>query len=228
MNRSFLWSTLAASNLFLFGACGGESVQEQATESRLHTQEVACAGTIRISSEADIASVKERGCTTITGELLIVNTPLTSLAGLETVTSVGGNLVVRGNAALKDLRGLDGVTSVGEILVIGENDSLTSLHGLDALTNVGSDAVVRTCNQLTNLQGLDALRSVGGLLIVRNNNSLTSLSGLDGVTKVGQLTVSQNPALPACAADALLSGLEVASGPVSCVPSTVCCSAPTH
>src|SRR5207247_2560749 len=153
---------LALSNVFFFGACGGEAEQEQ-TESSLDVRQAVCDGTSRITSEADIAAIKARGCTKITGELLIVNTALTSLSGLEAITSVGGNLVVRGNRALTDLRGLDAITSVGDILVIGENESLTSLHGLDALTTVGVDLVVRNCNKLTNLRGLDAVTTVGGL-----------------------------------------------------------------
>merc|ERR1712134_246152 len=56
---------------------------------------------------------------------------VTSLKGLEGLTSVGGDLDIWNNAQLTSLSGLEGLTSVGGYLSIYDNDQLTSLAGLE-------------------------------------------------------------------------------------------------
>jgi N-acetylneuraminic acid mutarotase len=55
---------------------------------------------------------------------------LTSLAGIESLTTIEGSLIIQGNPSLISLNGLSNLTSVGE-LIIEANISLTSLTGLD-------------------------------------------------------------------------------------------------
>merc|ERR1711937_62347 len=54
---------------------------------------------------------------------------VTSLKGLEGLTSVGGDLWIRDNDQLTSLAGLEGLTSVGGALYISGNSQLTSLDG---------------------------------------------------------------------------------------------------
>merc|ERR1712134_240664 len=55
---------------------------------------------------------------------------VTSLKGLEGLTTVGGNFNIWNNAQLTSLTGLEGLTSVGGDLDIWYNDQLTSLNAL--------------------------------------------------------------------------------------------------
>ena len=61
------------------------------------------------------------------------NDALTSLTGLDNLTSIGGNLGIRNNNALTSLTGLEGLTSIGGFLDISHNAALTSLTGLDSI-----------------------------------------------------------------------------------------------
>merc|ERR1711937_425957 len=79
---------------------------------------------------------------------------VTSLKGLEGLTSVGGYLDIYGNAQLTSLDGLEGLNSVGGYLRIYYNHQLTSLDGLEGLTSVDGDLDIDYNDQLTSLAGL--------------------------------------------------------------------------
>merc|ERR1711937_398797 len=83
------------------------------------------------------------------------------------------------------LKGLEGLTSVDGYLWIEDNARLTSLTGLEALTSVGGYVYIYGNAQLTSLAGLEGLDSVGGWLYISLNDQLTSLAGLEGLTSVG-------------------------------------------
>merc|ERR1719333_690363 len=82
---------------------------------------------------------------------------VTSLKGLEGLTSVGGYLWIYEKAQLTSLAGLEGLTSVGGYLGIVGNPQLTSLAGLEGLTSVGVDLSIKNNAQLTSLSGLQGL-----------------------------------------------------------------------
>ena len=143
------------------------------------------------------------GSLIIGGSYPWVNPVLISLSGLDNVTSVGGNLWIRENAALTSLTGLDNVTSIGGWLSIFNNVLLTNLIGLDNVTSIGGGVQISSHNALTSLSGLESLTSIGGGLHISGNLALTSLSGLDNVTSIGgKLYIYYNNALTS------LSGLE--------------------
>ena len=181
-----------------------------------------------LENDSDLQLLK--GYTTVTGSL-IIGPNINSLEGLESLSTIGGGLSIKDNNALSSLSGLDNVTSVdGDLLIddiaitslsglgkltsvggdlkIGDsyyesNDSLTSLSGLGNLVSVGGDLEIRYNKALTSLNGLDNLTSVGGNLNIESNKVLTNLSGLQNVTSVvGSLDIVWNSALTT------LSGLQ--------------------
>ncbi len=146
-----------------------------------------------ITNSADIAALS--GHTEVTGNLTIDTDTLSSLGGLESLTSVGGYLSIDNNTLLTSLTGLNNITSVSGNLVIGDNDALTSLSALSNITNVGWGLYIADNDVLTSLTGLENIASVGGLGI-GYNDVLTSLSGLEGLTSVGgDLVIGENDAL---------------------------------
>ena len=55
---------------------------------------------------------------------------------------MGGNLYIGRNDALTSLSGLDGITSVGDNLTIAGNDTLTSLTGLEVVASLAGDLYI--------------------------------------------------------------------------------------
>jgi hypothetical protein len=122
--------------------------------------------------------------------LELINTSLTSLEGLERLTSVGG-LLISSNPALVSLRGLNHVSDI-RVLDIRANQNLVSLDGLEGLTAIGDPELS------------------GGLRIV-DNPALQTLHGLRNVTRIdgpveasySKLSISGNATLPTCEATSL-------------------------
>ena len=97
------------------------------------------------------------------------------------MTSVGGTLSISHNYSLTSLAGLEQLTSIGQYFTIEDNDSLMSLSnpGLDSLTAVGlsfrvlTNPVLSTC-EATDL--LDQLTTVPRRVCIRNNATVPSCS----------------------------------------------------
>ncbi len=95
------------------------------------------------------------------GDLWITcNGNLTSLTGLDNLTSIVGQLGILDNASLKSLNSLERITSVGNALRIVENDVLTDLTGLHNVTSVWTLRIERnkalTSVGLYNLNQMDS------------------------------------------------------------------------
>ena len=86
---------------------------------------------------------------------------------------------IQANSSLTSLGGLDGLTSIGGRVEIRDNSSLTSLGGLDALVSIGSTLHIEHNASLTSLARLRALTSVDASVYVGNNAVLESLAGLE-------------------------------------------------
>ncbi|MFC2101905.1 T9SS type A sorting domain-containing protein [Bacteroidota bacterium] len=69
------------------------------------------------------------------------NPVLTSLSGLENLTSIPGLLYIWDCSSLVSLAGLVNVTSMGGDLAIVDNDALTSLMGLDNIDAASIDSL---------------------------------------------------------------------------------------
>ena len=146
--------------------------------------------------------------TTIGGYLQIgdyhfsTNLDMTSLAGLENLTSIGGDLVIRRNNSLINLTELENITSIEGELRIVENFSLTGLTGLHNITSIAGNLWI-DCNFLmNNLSGLNNLTYIGEELWIQLFN-LTNLNGLNNLTSIGG-----NLSIISCYDLLSLSGLE--------------------
>ena len=150
-------------------------------------------------SDVDDFQTNFPGCTELEGGVRISGDDITSLNGLNVVTSIGGYLEIPFNLNLKNLIGLDNLSYIGGDLGIGGNDSLTSFSGLESLTIIDGmlslGGLAYGNPSLTNITGLDNLSSVGGLAIM-SNETLNSLSGLENISIInGNLIIGGNPAL---------------------------------
>jgi hypothetical protein len=165
-------------------------------------------GTYIIEDDTDLHLLM--GYSSITGNLNISIDETTSLEGLESLTTIGGDLIIGSIRALTDLSGLRNLSSVGGDLVIGDNDDLTNLSGLENLTSVGGDLKIDNNQALTSLSALENITSVGGDMYITDNPVLASLSGLENLTSVGEtLDIAENDTLTSLCA---LENLELISG----------------
>ncbi len=140
-----------------------------------------CQGDFHVQSAEDLAAIQ--GCTTITGNVAVVFTPFTDLAGLECLTEVGGYLYLGDNRSLTDIGALSNLTTVNGALALAFDHSLTSLQGLQGVTSVGGMIIADL--PLTDLAGLDNLASVDGDLILTHNTELLNVDALSSLASVG-------------------------------------------
>jgi len=116
-------------------------------------------------------------------EFHIVNTRLTSLSGLENITSVN-NVFIYYNALLQSLDGLKNLKSTDGSVEIFKNDALTSLGGLMSLEKVGLDICLNDKflprpdlgNEKLSTISLASLKSVANNLDFRDIKAATSIN----------------------------------------------------
>ncbi|NKB71837.1 MAG: hypothetical protein GKR89_32575 [Candidatus Latescibacteria bacterium] len=95
--------------------------------------------------------------------------------------SIAGHLLIE-DSQLASLDGLEGVVRIGGNLVIANNPQLLNLAGLASLQRVDGDMRLSGNAQLVNVEGVDALSYIGGALNVAGPDlNGTPFSGLDHV-----------------------------------------------
>lgn len=166
-----------------------------------------CVGDRRVSLDEARALTTDldryTGCTTVAGDLLVLNAQQTDLHQLSCLEHVSGSLVVWNAPRLQNLDGLSSLERVGDDLRIGiylshevDNDSLTRIDALSALQIVGRDLRV-SVKHTGDLHGLEGLRLVGQHAFVEGgfstgqsqtgvpNRAVEDLSGLSGLSWIG-------------------------------------------
>ena len=128
---------------------------------------------------------------TITGNLVIDETELTSLDAFNSLRHVGGNLDIggdnlnEGNLRLVSLSGFDELESIGGRLFVSRNTSLPTFAGFGKLNRIGGQLNIFGNNVLSSLARFDALRHIGALLGERihpisifSNSALSTCCGI--------------------------------------------------
>ncbi len=152
----------------------------------------ACTGYAFIKTTSDIAAIAD--CPVFDGYLFIRGDELTSLAGLEGLEEVTGDLFIGYMDELRDVSGLSGLQAVHGALELVDLPEVTSLAGLEALQ---SAEYVRILNVdgLASLAGLEGLEDVV-YINIQDNRSLASLDGLESLERVREnLYIRNNPVL---------------------------------
>lgn len=131
------------------------------------------------------------------------NHSLTDTLGLESLTTVDGDLSFHSNNALADLTALAALESVGRLALTGK----TWLLDLSALTSLATiDGLLVYNNAIVDLGPFPALTTLGDVTI--DADQISGLSGLSGLTTLRSLTLRNNPALADLADLAALEHIE--------------------
>ena len=135
------------------------------------------------------------GVSTLGSLVVEENAGLTSLDGLEQLTTIEGAASISGNLLLERLDGLDRLESIGGDFIVVRNWELVDISGLGALESVGGRFTLDRNVALESLDGLDALVTVPGALALLGNAALADIGGLSALETVGGLTVRGSPLL---------------------------------
>lgn len=171
-------------------------------------------------SQVDSFPINYPNCSKIDGDVTITGFDISNLSGLNTLTSVGGKLIigraaqptglsgfeglnnldtiyggfgVENNSKLKSFSGLNHLTFIGGGFYVEGNDSLTSFMGLTNVHNIAGDIFwIKSNFGLINLLGFDNLSAISGDVDIYNN-SVISLTGLEHLESIGgKIQIHQN------------------------------------
>ena len=135
----------------------------------------------------------------VEGSFVLINTQLTALTGLSSLTSIGGELVLDDNAQLSDLTGLSSLSAVQRV-EIHDSPLLTSLQGLGAIpAQLPLGLSLRDNKALADTTALAHITGVGRSLTL-NNLAAASAPPLPNLTTLlgegsFRMNVSSNPLL---------------------------------
>ena len=128
--------------------------------------------------QVDSFAVNYPGCQVIEGDVIIKQSSITNLVGLNPIDSIGGSVTIENNPYLYSLNGLDNLVYINGTLRLHNNDYFGSLNGLSGLTVIGGDLSIYNNDKLDNVGGLGDLTKIGGGLTVVRNSSLDNFLGL--------------------------------------------------
>jgi hypothetical protein len=178
-------------------ACGAAPPPSQPAPAACPSGDVA----VQVDAEAAVLAA----CTSVSGRLTVgPSFALRSLAGLDRVVRVTGELDISDNAGLTGVY-LPALVVVEGDLVIEDNRQVATVS-LHRLVEVRGDLTVRDNPDLVRLD-LGALRRVGGRLEVSGHPALDTVV-LDRLERAGQLVLEDNPAWPAEDAERVRRQLE--------------------
>lgn len=141
--------------------------------------------TIQNADVSDLSPLA--GLIEVTGNVYIKSTSLTSMAGLENLTTIGGYLKIRSNNSLTTLDGLEGVTSVGGSLFVYYNNNLTdccAIHPLLGNGGIGGGiTILRNETGCDNQSQVETACAGNTPLLVPGNNGQATSTSTDNVTE---------------------------------------------
>ena len=145
---------------------------------------------------SDLTAVATIGPFYPTHQLLITNTSLTSLAGLENLANIFW-LDLSNNNQLTSLAALSNLTLVRGPITISGSSVLTNVNGLGGVTALNGGALILRDNPLlSDLSGLSNLTTTGASLVINNNDSLQHVDGLSGLNFVASnISIGYNDGL---------------------------------
>jgi len=143
-------------------------------------------GEVRISSSTITSLSGLNNLTTIEGSLNISeNENLADISALKNVTLIGGSITIANNTKLKQLLGLEGVKEINGILVVQKNNALQHFSSLNNLSSISGGLSIHSNPNLTHFSGLGNLKSVGNFIHIYQNENLTDMSDLKNLNSVG-------------------------------------------
>lgn len=121
----------------------------------------------------------------IGGDLLIKDTDLTNLQGLEHLSYIEGAVRIRTNPDLQSLEGFPDLDKINKTLWLEGNRQLKTLEHLEGIEVIMNNLHIQDTG-LTSFDGLGNLREIEGFVNIYGNDSIQSLSGLEGLERINK------------------------------------------
>src|SRR5690606_15504424 len=144
-------------------------------------------GNITLTSQHAVNQFSLYNCTTIQGNLGIADS-VTDLSPLNSIQTITGDLNIS-STQLTSINGLSSLISVGGNLTMLLNNQLTNLGGFSSLTNIGAGISLGWNPQLITLDGFSSLESINGLLSLYENIQLNDISALTNLNGIQSITI---------------------------------------
>ena len=185
----------------IYNNAGGCDNPAEITNSCGFTLECLPYGNYYMFSQAEVDNFDNNylNCTELNGDVIVEGDDITSLTGLNNITSIGGDLVIGRplsggvNPLLSDLSGLDMLGIIHGSLKIVSNENLLSISGLGDLDSIGGNLEVISNHDLSSLTGLDNLTHIAAAIRIEGNDDLPNLTGLESITSIdGYLSIFNN------------------------------------
>jgi len=170
-------------------------------------------GSINLTTQQEVEDFGSNGYNRVTGDVFILGNTITDISSLLDLKNIGDDLLID-DTSLTTLEGLDNLNSIGGYFNIFNNGNLINFEGLTNLTNVESNLRIDNNDVLVDVSALENLTSLGGALSLSNNGVLTNTIGLHNITSIGEgLSVSSCPSLVSLDLDNLEDvALEISTG----------------
>ena len=156
---------------------------------------------LEISDNANLTDISAlRDLVWVKTSVLIENSALTTLAGLEKVQYVGGDFLLNkgclncGNEQLSEIQ-LSELGYIGGDCNLANNENAVSID-FPALTRIGGSLVLDGFENISAFDGFQTLEKIANELSIGRNRSLEQLTGFVALDSIGSyLRIYENPAL---------------------------------
>lgn len=159
---------------------GNYTIDSQAKANSFNYTKVT--GTLGIT-RANVTHVRNLTSLVEVGNLIISDSHLRSLEGLENLQIISNGFIVSDNRYLDDISAINGISPSIKNLWIQGNPNLSSLGGISM--NENSVSVRITESVIENLDGLSDMNSLESLRLL-NLPNLTSIAGLSNVSTIAR------------------------------------------
>lgn len=178
--------------------CGEFSCESLGNCSIALTAEGTCVRRCEVSATLrtndDVQALAALECDILESRLTIEGSEVSTLAGLETIRIIEGDLFVVEATELSDLTGLSGLQLVTQHLSI-QSTELSNLAGLQSLTGIGAGLEIYRNWGLVDISALRGLTGEALTLYITGNPLLPTLEGLEGIISTKNCTIAANDKL---------------------------------
>jgi hypothetical protein len=156
-------------------------------------------GEVLLTNQEEVDTFGANNFTEIRGSLSIMNnhsgSNITDLSSLISIKLIEGNLDIERNY-MSSLNGLNRLTSISGNFRVDNNFNLQEINDLNNLTHIGGELSIKECHELTQINGLNNVPFVGELSI-SHNSILRNINGLNKLSSInyGSMNILANPEL---------------------------------
>jgi len=112
------------------------------------------------------------------------NNTLTSLSGIDKITSILGGVSIEDNEILAEISDFNKLETLGSLLIIN-NGSLLKINGFKNLESIENNFFIRNCAKIIDFEAFDELESVGGEFEFIFNSDLSYCPEFKRLTSIG-------------------------------------------